>query len=310
MSKEIEQDMSWLVRTIDAIVTRQRPLVVRYLREQRRKHPHLSPEQMVHRLERQFLAAVSTSGAAVGATAVAPGIGTVSALGLTVAETVAFLEASAFFTQAVTEVHGLHLRDPERAKALVMSLMLGNEGSALVRRVAEQSIGRGVATNAFWGQLITTNLPSGFIANTVVDYLKRAFLRRMTTQAGTSAIGRAIPFGIGAVVGGVGNHVLGRAIVKNAREAFGPAPLGFTIDLDPQPKAQRPKRIRERRSLKQRLSEGIRRSTREPGITGGEIEWLGDGPAPTLGGAQPPASPPAEGHDDAEGPAQDGEPRA
>lgn len=291
MSKELEQDMSWLVRTIDKVVTKQRPMVVAYLREQRRKHPHLSPDQMIRRLERQYLTAVSGSGAAVGATAVAPGVGTVTALGLTVAETVAFLEASAFYTQAVTEVHGLHLQDPDRAKALVMSLMLGNEGSALVRRVAEQSLGRGVARQAFWGQLITTNLPSGFIANTVVDYLKRAFLRRMTAQAGGSAIGRAIPFGIGAVIGGVGNHILGRQIVKNAREAFGPAPIGFTTDLDPQPKAQRTKRVSERRSLKERLGESLRRN-RQPGITGGPIPWRGEGPPPSLDDLedeQPPA---------------------
>jgi hypothetical protein len=36
--------------------------------------------------------------------------------------------------------------------------------------------------------------------------------------------GRALPFGIGAVVGGAGNLMMGRAVVVNAREAFGPMP--------------------------------------------------------------------------------------
>jgi hypothetical protein len=36
--------------------------------------------------------------------------------------------------------------------------------------------------------------------------------------------GRALPFGIGAVVGGAGNLVMGRAVVANAKEAFGPMP--------------------------------------------------------------------------------------
>lgn len=268
---QAQQDMGWLVKTIDAVVEKQRPLVVNHLREVRRKNPQLSPEHLIARLEKQYLAAVSTSGAAVGATAVAPGVGTAASLGLTVAETVAFLEASAFFAQAVTEVHGLHVRDPERSKALVMSLMLGSEGSSLVRRVTEQSLGRGAANDAFWGQLITTTLPSGFVANTIVDYLKRAFLKRMTAQTGKSMLGRALPFGIGAVVGGVGNHILGRHIVRNARDAFGPPPAWFDPDLEPLPKAQRPKRLP--RGARERMQQGYDANQR-PGFGGRALERL------------------------------------
>ncbi|WP_344341039.1 hypothetical protein [Agrococcus versicolor] len=264
--------MSWLEKTIDTVVAKQRPLVVNHLREVRRKHPDMTPEQLVARLERQFLAAVSTSGAAVGATAVAPGVGTVASVGLTVAETVAFLEASAFFAQAVTEVHGIHVRDPERSKALVMSLMLGKEGSSLVKRITEQSLGRGAAGDAFWGQLITTTLPSGFVANTVVDYLKRAFLRRMTATTGRSMLGRALPFGIGAVIGGVGNHILGRHIVQAARDAFGPAPVSFDPDLQPLPKVQRPRRLR-RGSMTDEMDRGLE-ANRRTGFGGGALDRL------------------------------------
>lgn len=33
-----------------------------------------------------------------------------------------------------------------------------------------------------------------------------------------------LPVGIGAVVGGGGNRLMGRRIITNARQAFGPAP--------------------------------------------------------------------------------------
>ena len=46
-------------------------------------------------------------------------------------------------------------------------------------------------------------------------------------------LGRAIPFGIGAVVGGTGNHLLGRKVIASSRTAFGPAPLEFPLTLDP-----------------------------------------------------------------------------
>ncbi|WP_347756753.1 hypothetical protein [Agrococcus sp. ProA11] len=260
---EEHEDLGWLLKTLDGILGVQRPLVINHLRALRRKHPELTPEQVITRLEKQYLSAVSTGGAAVGATAVAPGIGTAAAIGLTVAETVGFLEASAFFGQAVTEVHGIAVQDEERAKALVMGLMLGAGGQSLVKRAAEQALGRGgVQGNTYWGELITSALPSGAMGQ-VVDYLRRAFLRRMARNTGASMLGRAMPFGIGAVIGGVGNNILGRQVVKAAREAFGPAPLHFDGSLVPRIKEARPslgERINEARQIEREgLGGGLRR---------------------------------------------------
>ena len=36
--------------------------------------------------------------------------------------------------------------------------------------------------------------------------------------------GKLLPVGIGAVIGGVGNRMMGKRIIDNARTAFGPAP--------------------------------------------------------------------------------------
>ena len=56
------------------------------------------------------------------------------------------------------------------------------------------------------------------------DRIQRAFLRSLLQRQGTALLGRALPFGVGAVVGGVGNRVMGRAVVASAKEAFGPMP--------------------------------------------------------------------------------------
>ncbi|SDR73552.1 hypothetical protein [Agrococcus carbonis] len=261
---EVEQDddLGWVMAALERILGVQRPLVVNHLRSLRRKHPGITPAQTIERLEKQYLAAVSTGGAAVGATAVAPGIGTAAALGLTVAETVGFLEATAFFGQAVTEVHGIAVEDEQRAKALVMALMLGSGGSALVKRAAEQATGRARGIDAHWGQLITSAMPTGAMGQ-VIDYLRRAFLRRMARNTGASMVGRAMPFGIGAVIGGVGNNILGRQVVKAAREAFGPAPREFDANLAPRIKEVRPslgQRIKEARAIEREgLGGGLRR---------------------------------------------------
>jgi predicted component of type VI protein secretion system len=54
--------------------------------------------------------------------------------------------------------------------------------------------------------------------------IQKAFLKNLLRRQGTALFGRALPFGIGAVVGGAGNLMMGRAVVANAKEAFGPMP--------------------------------------------------------------------------------------
>ena len=66
---------------------------------------------------------------------------------------------------------------------------------------------------------------------TVRERIQTMFLRTLLKQQGTAWLGRALPFGIGAVVGGVGNRVMGRAVVANAKEAFGPMPLVIPGEL-------------------------------------------------------------------------------
>ncbi len=40
------------------------------------------------------------------------------------------------------------------------------------------------------------------------------FIKRFAARQGASVLGRALPFGIGAAVGGLGNHALGKKVVQ------------------------------------------------------------------------------------------------
>jgi hypothetical protein len=237
----------WLDRAISV----QHPVVAAHVARVRRRHPDASPAQVIEILERQYLTAVTSGGAAVGASAVVPGVGMIASLGLSGAETVGFLEASALFAQSVTEVHGIQVEDPERARALVMAMMLGAPGTQLVKQLAGQA-GGGPGRNAFWGELVTSSLPKSAISG-IGGKLRSSFVKRFLTRQGTSVLGRAIPFGIGAVVGGLGNHALGRKVVQSSRTAFGPPPAHFTVVLPPsggeQATAPKPLSKRQQRAL-------------------------------------------------------------
>lgn len=221
-----------VVTGFDRVMAIQRPAVLAHIRGIRRRHPEASPEQLVRILERRYLAAVTSGGAAVGATAVIPGVGTGVTLALSGVETAGFLEATALFAQSVSEVHGITVDDPERARALVMTMMLGHEGSDLVRQLAGQVTGGGVARTAYWGELVTTSLPRA-IMGPLTDKLKRTFIRQFAAKGGASLLGKAVPFGIGAVIGGMGNHILGKRVVSSSRLAFGQAPTVYRLDLEP-----------------------------------------------------------------------------
>ena len=219
-------------RAIDMALSVQRPVVVAHLRSIRRRVPNATPDQVVRILERRYLAAVTTGGAAVGATAVIPGIGTGVTLALSGVETAGFLEATALFAQSVAEVHGIPVDSPERARALVMTLMLGTEGTDLVRQFAGQANGTGIARSAYWGELITNTLPKAAMGS-VVDQLRTVFIRQFAVRGGAGIIGKAIPFGIGAAIGGIGNNVLGRRVLTQSRLAFGRPPAILPVDLEP-----------------------------------------------------------------------------
>lgn len=226
------------IRMLDRVLSVQRPAVLAHLRSIRLRHPDASPQEILRILERRYLAAVTTGGAAVGATAVVPGIGTGVTLALSGVETVGFLEATALFAQSVAEVHGVAIEDPDRARALVLTLMLGKEGTDLVAQLASQAAGRGTTRSGYWGELVTKTLPRAAVGP-LVDRLKTTFARQFAARGGASWLGKALPFGVGAVVGGAGNNILGRRVLVTSRRAFGAPPLALPHDLEPRPGADR-----------------------------------------------------------------------
>jgi len=229
----------------DKFLNVQRPLVLAHIRSIRARRPNATPEQVLRTLELRYLTAVTTGGALVGASAAIPAVGIGASLALSAVETGGFLEASALFAQSVTELHGIPVDDPDRSSALVMTLILGTAGSDLVKQLAGEVTGTAPGRKAFWGELVTKQLPKAAV-DRIGGQVRKQFLKRFSATQGASVLGRAIPFGIGAAVGGAGNNILGRQIVRGTREAFGAVPLTFPDSVAVvyrEPKPARPARL-------------------------------------------------------------------
>lgn len=210
---------SWLTRA----VTVQRPIVLANLRRLRKANPTLTNRQLAQQLDKEFSRLMTGSGALIGATAAVPAVGTVASLGISAAATGGFLETCALYAQSIAELSGVSTEDPTRAQALVMGVMLGEEGRKLLGELNDQAGGRGSGPYSTLVPLSSLSSSSG-VGGVVFNQLKKQFVRRFFVRHGTSMVARAIPFGIGAVVGGAANRVLARQIIKTAHRTFGELP--------------------------------------------------------------------------------------
>ncbi|SMX97256.1 MULTISPECIES: hypothetical protein [Brevibacterium] len=217
---------------LSRLLSVQRPVALAYVRSLRRRNPEATPEQLIKIIRRHYLTLTTSGGAAVGATAAVPGLGTTAALGVATAETAGFLEGTALFAQAISEIHGLPVQDAKRANALVLGLMLGKDGKNLVQKFGKQSGGTESMFGS-WGSTVTKQLPAP-VVDLLVRKLRKTFVRKFAARAGGSLVGRLMPFGIGAVIGGVVNAQMARKVANESTEAFGAAPAIFPLETDPE----------------------------------------------------------------------------
>lgn len=214
-----------LAHVIERASRSQGPTAKAYVDRLRRTDPGAAPTAIVSKLEKRYLAAVTASGAAVGSAAALPGIGTLAAISAAAGETAVFLEATAFFALAVASVHGIPSEDRERRRALVLSVLVGDDS----KHALAELIGPG-RTNGAWMSDGVATLPMPAVAQLNSRLLKYA-VKRYTLRRAALLFGKLLPVGIGALVGAIGNRIIGKKIVSNARKAFGAPPRKWPVTL-------------------------------------------------------------------------------
>lgn len=224
-----DEDPGAAAKVLSRIIERgtrvQAPAVRAYVDRLRAHSAGATPADVVKKLEKHYLAAVTASGAAVGSAAAFPGLGTLAAMSAVAGETVVFLEATAVYVLAVAEVHGVPAEHRERRRSLVLAVLVGEDSKHAIADL----VGTG-RTSGAWLSDGAASLPLPAVSQ-LNSRLLRYFVKRYTLKRGAIAFGKMLPVGIGAVVGGVGNRMMGRKIVSNARQAFGPPPVRWPASL-------------------------------------------------------------------------------
>ena len=112
--------------------------------------------------------------------------------------------------------------DERRAWVLAVLIYGSSARDEFARTLNEASVGIAPAVGR---QIPVTTLQ---VAN---RFMSRALVRRYGTKRGLIAVGRALPVGIGAAIGGSANYVTIRSLARNADRFFARLPYS-AIDVE------------------------------------------------------------------------------
>lgn len=178
----------------------------------RAQYPDATQDDLVKKLEAGFTTLVTTTGAATGGVAAAPGVGTVAALATGVGDGMAFLTATASHVLAVANVYGIDVENHERQRALLLMVVAGGSAAGTVSKAA----GR---TGSHLGTKSVRAIPMESIRQ-INRVLGPHFVTKFGAKRGVIVLGRAVPFGLGVAIGGGGNLLMARGVIKATRKAF------------------------------------------------------------------------------------------
>lgn len=176
-------------------------------------------DRRVDQLTRTLSTELAAVGATAGGIAALPGVGTVASLAASAADVTWTTTRAADAVMTVGAIHGrTDATEAERRAWVIAVLGFGDEAPAAVGRIL-------AAEHAAEEQQARGRLSGGSLAALNQGMVRSMATKWMLKKLATS-IGKALPFGIGAVVGGVANRASARTIARHAHHLF--ATMGAT----------------------------------------------------------------------------------
>lgn len=200
-----------VLRSLDHAVKAREPGIRDKIDQLRAGHPLYTNHQLAHELIRSTRRRVAATGAVSGAVSIAPGLGTVLAIGTVTSQTLFALEQEVELVLGIAMIFGHELAGSEE-RVLEALVVLGlTSGAVKLREDVLVAGGERLAIAAF------RRLPSTLLIHGGGRLLTRILARVATTGAAKVAA-RVVPLGVGVVAGAGFDWFavsgLGRAAVK------------------------------------------------------------------------------------------------
>jgi hypothetical protein len=172
-----------------------------------------SIDDKIKALGKLYAYEMGTVGAVTGAAATVPAIGTAAAFSAGVAEFGWFTVRMSELILTIAALHGHTQPTIEERRAWILSILIFGDGAVAGFNKLAAEVGKGL------GKKATVKMPM-----TVLKGINSAFGRTIVTKYGTKrgviALGTALPFGLGAVVGGTANYTGVRLLARHANKFF------------------------------------------------------------------------------------------
>lgn len=212
------------ISAVDMAVHLQSGTIRNYVNWLRRQNPDASPAEIQKMMDAHLIKLVAGTGAGAGAAAAVPGVGLITGGAAVAGESVLFLNAAAFYAVASAYLRGEDVKDKQRRRGLVLMLLMGAKGVAIVDAVlgddAERVPGRATMAKFSGPTLMEAN-----------NILQRIAMRSMSKQMRRAWLGKLLPLGLGAVAGRTANKKLAEKLIDNVQSNLGATPAGFSQPL-------------------------------------------------------------------------------
>ncbi len=232
-------DLSWLpsqlrpvMSALAAAMASREPAIRERVERLRAQNPGLGPDQLARLLIRSTRRRVAATGAASGAAAIAPGLGTLIALGTVTSQGLFALEQESELVMAVAMVYGHELTgsDDRLLEALVVVGI--SSGAVKLRENLLVAGGRRVTVAAF------RRLPQAWLGRAGGHFLATVLGRVVAGRALTS-VARVAPLAVGLVAGAGFDWLAVSAIGRAATRYYGPGGPASRFPALPGPEDRR-----------------------------------------------------------------------
>src|SRR5438309_854942 len=179
-----------LLQALMAALRSREPAVRNRVEELRAENPTADPEELARKLIRATRGRVAATDAASEAAAIAPGLGTLIALGTATGQSLYALEQEAELVMAIAMIYGHELVDSDE-RVLEALVVVGIAGGAVKLRENVLVIGgERISIAAF------RRLPHAWLTRTG-GHVLNTLLGKLATQRLAASVGRAAPLAIG-----------------------------------------------------------------------------------------------------------------
>lgn len=193
-------------------------------------------DERVSSVLKSYRRELTTVGAATGAVAAAPGLGTAAVASALIADMGWFAMRATSLIMTVGAIHGHTESTVEERRAWVLAVLAFGDDAAsqfttLVREI-DSSLATGEQLTARAAGVLGSDAATLDALRRINSSLASLVLKKYGTRRSMLAVGKLLPFGIGAVVGGGANYAFVRVVGKQADRFFRDARLLPSLPLE------------------------------------------------------------------------------